>query len=119
MKLPSIPGVGPSASTDPEMAPPRPKQPKRLRRSLFVAAAGFLLVWLTFFDSHSFFRRATWHYERAELSQQNEELQVRIDEIEASLERGLTAEDVERIAREEYGMRRPGETVYPEPPQQP
>lgn len=76
-------------------------------------------MWLTFFDSHSFLRRATWHYERAELAEENEELQERIGEIEASLERGLTAEDVERIAREEYGMRRRGETIYPELPPQP
>ncbi len=74
------------------------------------------MVWLTFFDSHSFYRRSTWHYERAELAAENADLQARIQQIEASLERGLTEMDVERIAREQYGMRRSGETVYPEQP---
>lgn len=79
-----------------------------------MAAATVLLVWLAFFDSHSFYRRATWHYEASELAAENDALRIQINEIERSLENGLTAKDVERIAREQYGMRKQGETVYPE-----
>lgn len=91
-----------------------PVSSKRLRRSIIMIAAAALLVWLTFFDSHSLVRRATWMYERGELMEENQELLRTIEELEASLEQGLSEDEVERIAREQYGMRRPGETVYPE-----
>lgn len=87
---------------------------RRFRRPIVLVAVGLLLVWLTFFDSHSFVRRALWWQESTELRRENEELSAQIEAIQASLEAGLTDEDVERIAREQYGMRRPGETVYPE-----
>ena len=73
----------------------------------------FLLGWLAFFDSHSILKRVAWHQERAEVRAQNEELASQIAEIEAQLEQGLSDELVERLAREQYGMRRPGESVYP------
>ena len=87
---------------------------RRYRRPIVLVAVGLLLVWLTFFDSHSFVRRATWWQESTELRRENERLSTQIESIEATLEAGLSDDDVERIAREQYGMRRPGETVYPE-----
>lgn len=71
-------------------------------------------MWLTFFDSHSLYRRVTWHYEAAELAAENETLRYQIESFEQSIQSGLSARDVERIAREQYGMRMKGETVYPE-----
>lgn len=92
-----------------------PQKPvARYRNRLLAAAALAVLVWIAFFDSHSLQRRATWWQESRQLQQENEALRERIHAVETSLERGLTDEDVERIAREQYGMRRPGETVYPQ-----
>ena len=36
-----------------------------------------------------------------------------LDQLLTSIDAGLTPATVERVAREQYGMRRPGETVYP------
>jgi cell division protein FtsB len=75
-------------------------------------AAGLLLVWLAFFDSHSLVKRFTWRQEAAVLAQENEELRLKIAELERQLNTNLSDEVIEQLARERYGMRRDGETVY-------
>ena len=86
--------------------------PGQVRRWLLVAGAAFMLFWFVFFDSHSLLSRIRWHQESKKLNSENAQLRSEIDELEAQLARPLTDEDVERIAREEYGMTRPGEVVY-------
>lgn len=88
------------------------QSPARLRRALLLAALGALVIWLAFFDSHSFYKRVRWHTERAALQEENEALRDRIQSLRGRLEDGLSDDVVEQIAREQYGMRRPGETVY-------
>lgn len=90
----------------------RKPAPTRLRRPVLLAALLVLLAWLLFFDSYSVWKRVGWHREHARLKAENAELKARITELEQMLEDGLSDEVVERIAREQYGMRRPGETVY-------
>ncbi len=89
----------------------RLKEP-RVRKRVVLAAVTFLLVWLTFFDSHSLIRRIGWHQEYAALQDANEELQTQIEDLESELEKGLSDERVEKIAREEYHMKKPDETVH-------
>ncbi|MEZ4700333.1 MAG: septum formation initiator family protein [Rhodothermales bacterium] len=84
----------------------------RSRRNAVIAGVSFVLIWVTFFDSHSLLRRARWQMEYRALVEENARLQVEIDSVSSAIEAGLTDEIVEQIAREEYGMRRPGETVY-------
>ena len=79
---------------------------------MLVTAVMVVLVWLTFFDSHSLLKRYRWHNELSELRQENDALQQRIDHLEIELQDGISDEEIERIAREQYGMREPGETVY-------
>lgn len=71
-----------------------------------------LLLWIAFFDSHSLLRRYQWHREYDRLTRENERLRQQIDTLQARIDRPLSDEVVERIAREAYGMKRPGETVY-------
>lgn len=85
----------------------------RSRRRLIVAAAVGAVLWLGFLDSHSLYKRIVLHREADRLEQQNRELQAEIDRLQAELDRELSDEEIERIAREQYGMRRDGETVYP------
>lgn len=85
---------------------------RRLTRRLLVAIATFTLLWLAFFDSHSLVKRFSWHQEHAELHAENEALLAEIERLEREIEKGLSDEVVEQIAREHYGMRRPGEIVY-------
>ena len=90
----------------------QPNGLRRLRLGLtFVLGLG-LLVWVTFFDSHSLAKRIAWHQELSQLAVENAELEAQIEGLEEGLEATPSESVVEKIAREQYGMRRPGETVY-------
>ena len=86
--------------------------PKRLRRRLLLAGALALALWVTLFDSHSLWRRASYARQLDRLTAENEALAAENEALAARVDRGLDAETVERVAREQYGMRRPGERVY-------
>lgn len=85
---------------------------KRLRRRLLLAGVLAASLWVALFDSHSFLRRATYAHELDRLTEENAALEAKNEALSAQLERGLDAETVEEIAREQYGMRRPGDRVY-------
>ncbi len=86
--------------------------PQRLRRRLALAGVLGLLLWVAFFDSHSVWRRASYARELDRLTEENAALTAENDALEAQLQRGLDDATVERVAREQYGMRRAGERVY-------
>ncbi|MEM8558997.1 MAG: septum formation initiator family protein [Bacteroidota bacterium] len=96
------------------MPPSRPAflRAPRLRRRLLLTGAAALLVWVAFFDSHSLLRRADYMLEQRALRADNAALVADIERLEAELGASLSDTTIERLAREEYGMRRPGETVY-------
>ena len=83
------------------------------RRGALWAAAAIVLIWVAFFDSHSLLSRLQWHREKAKLQTENAELKADISALEQRLRQPLTDAEIERIAREEYGMSRDDETVYP------
>ena len=84
----------------------------RMRRILLVAALTLGGLWFTFFDSYSVVKRTRWHQEQAQLTLENERLLREIQELEIRLGQAPTDEMIEKIAREQYGMRRADETVY-------
>ena len=84
----------------------------QLRRRLLLAGAVGLAVWIGFLDSHSVWRRVAYAREHRALVAENEALRAEAAELEALLAAPVSDATVERIAREEYGMRRAGETVY-------
>ena len=86
---------------------------RRLRKIILCAIVAAALASFVFLDSHSLLKRMTWHNEYTEVSQENERLRADIGRLEKEVNEGLSDEAVEKIAREEYGMHRPGETVYP------
>lgn len=86
--------------------------PPRLRRRLLLAGALALALWVAFFDSHSLWRRVSYARELDRIAAENEALAATNEALAAQIERGLDAATVERVAREQYGMRRPGERVY-------
>ncbi|PSQ99536.1 MAG: septation ring formation regulator EzrA [Bacteroidetes bacterium QS_9_68_14] len=86
--------------------------PLRLGRWLLLATVVALAVWVAFFDSHSIQKRLRFQQQHARLTAENDSLRCQIETLEAKLEHPVADSTVERIAREEYGMRRPGETVY-------
>jgi cell division protein FtsB len=58
-------------------------------------------------------RRISYARELRALTTENRELERANAAMQARIDAGLTPATVERVAREQYGMRRPGETVYP------
>jgi cell division protein FtsB len=88
--------------------------PLRWKKSFLISIMGlFLVVWFGFLDTYSIYTRFQLERERRDLIRQTEllveqtaELKLRIQALENN------PALLERIAREEYGMRRPGETIY-------
>ena len=94
-------------------ASPKADPPKhRLRRPMIGVVVLAAALWFAFFDSHSLTKRLAWHHEANQLTEENARLQEEIEILEARLDQPLSDEVIEKIAREQYGMRRPGETVY-------
>lgn len=86
--------------------------PQRLRRRLALVGVLGLILWVAFFDSHSVWRRVAYAQQLDRLTEENAAIGAENDALEARLDRGLDDATVERVAREQYGMRRPGERVY-------
>lgn len=102
------------AGVIPGLPMPFPSLPSssRLRRRILLGGLALLLGWLAFFDSHSLLQRGRYAYELNRLSAENERLQAENSALSQHIRSGLSNATVERVAREQYGMRRPGETVY-------
>lgn len=86
------------------------------RRSFFLGVGVLAILWFLFLDSHSLWTRVQLHREHASLNEHNAAIKAEIADLEIKLARPLTDEEVERIAREQYGMQREDETVYPVEP---
>ena len=84
----------------------------RTRRRAVIALLVGLGLWVAFLDSHSLLRRALYARDLGRIETENAELQRENAQLSAAVEDGLDAGTVEKVAREQYGMRRPGETVY-------
>ena len=84
-----------------------------LRKRAIWGAFGLAFIWVGFFDSHSIYKRLSWHQEAQAIASKNLELQQEIERLDSQLEVDVSDEVIEQLAREEYGMRKEGETVYP------
>lgn len=85
---------------------------KGLIRFVFVLLVILGALWFVWFDSYSLVRRAQWEREFIELREENAQLRAEIEDLQTKLATPVSDETIERIAREQYGMRRPEETVY-------
>jgi cell division protein FtsB len=92
---------------------PSPFARPGLRRKLVVLGLAALAVWVGLLDSHSVWRRVAYYRELSGLTDENARLRAENDALAAQVRAGLSPATVEEVAREQYGMRRPGETVYP------
>jgi len=88
--------------------------PLRWRKQfLFTVLAGFLVIWFAFLDTYSLTTRIRLSQEKSDLIRKTEQLKTETEELEkkiANLRNDSAL--LERIAREEYGMKKPSETVY-------
>ncbi len=87
--------------------------PGRFWKWILIGVGVFILVWISFLDSHSLYFRYRLHREKSIIEQDTTLIGRRIRDLEVRLQRRLTDAEVERIAREQYGMSKDGETVYP------
>ncbi|MDZ7772507.1 MAG: septum formation initiator family protein [Balneolaceae bacterium] len=88
--------------------------PLRWRKSfLALVLGGFVLIWFTFLDTYSLWTRYQLHQQKQELRERTRQLERESAELRTKIERLETDSALlERIAREEYGMKKEGETVY-------
>lgn len=77
-----------------------------------VLVLAFGLIWVFFLDTHSIMHRVELHQQHQEVRAENERLRIQIENLREQLEDPLSDETIERIAREEYGMQYPDETVH-------
>lgn len=88
--------------------------PLRWKKSFLVLLlVSFVVVWFTFVDTYSLKTRWDLYSQKKELQEQTIKLQELSEELKVKIE-DLENDPalLEKIAREEYGMRKPGETVY-------
>lgn len=88
--------------------------PLRWKKSfLALLLATFVVTWFTFIDTYSLMTRWDLYSEKKELQERTTEMNMQSEELKVKIE-NLDNDPalLEKIAREEYGMRKPGETVY-------
>lgn len=88
--------------------------PLRWRKSfLFLVLGGVILVWFLFIDTYSLWTRYQLSQRKDDLKAKTEHLEAETRELKDKIE-ALQNDPalLERIAREEYGMKKEGETVY-------
>lgn len=88
--------------------------PLRWKKSfLALLLFAFVIVWFAFIDTYSLKTRWDLFVQKKELKERTTELDKASDELKEKIE-NLDKDEalLEKIAREEYGMRKPGETVY-------
>jgi cell division protein FtsB len=88
--------------------------PLRWKKSfLLTLLGGFVVIWFVFLDTYSIATRIRLSNERADLVRKTQQLQLETEELERKIsEVQIDSDLLEKIAREEYGMKKPNETVY-------
>lgn len=74
--------------------------------------AAVVVIWIAFIDTYSVLTRVQLEWRKAELIEETHQLEIRKEQLQKSLQEISGDKALEKIAREEYGMRKPGETVY-------
>lgn len=74
---------------------------------------GFIVLWFGFLDTYSLWTRYQLERDKKELINETKILNEKTQELENKIEQlDNDPQLLERIARERYGMRKPGENVY-------
>lgn len=86
----------------------------RWKRSwTLILLISFIGIWFLFFDTYSLLTRFSLEMQKRDLIERTIEYQEKTAELNEKIEElQNNPELLEKIAREEYGMRKPDETVY-------
>lgn len=88
--------------------------PLRWRKSfLLIILGGFIIVWFAFIDTYSLWTRIELLQRKTDLKEKKEKLKAETKVLKSKI-KDLQNDPflLERIAREEYGMKKEGETIY-------
>jgi cell division protein FtsB len=88
--------------------------PLRWNRTILLSVfLAFIALWFLFIDSYSLLTRFQLESRKQELIERTAEYQVMTEELKVKINAlENNPHLLEKIAREEYGMRKPGEVVY-------
>lgn len=88
--------------------------PLRWKKSILVSVlVGSAVIWFLFFDTYSLLTRFQLENRKEVLIEQTEEYRKKAEELDRQIrELESNPQLIEKIAREDYGMRKPDETVY-------
>ena len=88
--------------------------PLRWNKKILLGLLGLVLViWFLFVDVYSLKTRWDLGQQKKELIRKTEELKSESETLEQDIQKLENNPDlIEKIAREEYGMKKPGEKVY-------
>lgn len=83
------------------------------KSALISLLVGIVALWFLFFDTYSLTTRYQLETRKSELIERTTELEAKSEELQEKIKALEKNPDLlEKIAREEYGMRKPGETIY-------
>ena len=88
--------------------------PLRWNRTVLVSVfLAFITLWFLFIDTYSLLTRFQLESRKQELIEKTAEYEVMTEELKEKINAlENNPHLLEKIAREEYGMRKPGEVVY-------
>jgi len=88
--------------------------PLRWNKSLLISLlAACIAIWFLFFDTYSLLTKIQLESKKEELIERTAEYEQKTTELEQKIEALENNPDlIEKIAREDYGMKKPDETVY-------
>lgn len=88
--------------------------PLRWNKSFLITLlSAFVIIWFSFLDTYSLKTRWDLHSQKEDYKARTEQLRAESEELRKKIDR-LEKDPalLEKIAREDYGMKKPGETVY-------
>lgn len=88
--------------------------PLHWKKSFLVSIlVAFLAVWFLFIDTYSLYTRFELYQRKQDLEKRTEQIREETVILEEKVDKlRNNPKLLEKIAREEYGMRKPGETIY-------
>ena len=81
-------------------------------RIAYIAIGALFLVWILFLDSHSWLTHQELNSEIETLQQRKKNLLESIDKDKKAIEQLNNLDSLEKYAREHYGHKKEGETVF-------
>lgn len=84
----------------------------RVYRTTYVSIGALFILWIFFFDSHSWVTHQELNSEIEQLKKRKEDLLKKIDNDQKAIEQLQDLDSLEKYARENYGHKRVNETIF-------